>query len=153
MADHEDQRPNFDLQSHSTCSDGALAPAEVVSRAGAAGVRLLALSDHDSVSGVEEALVAGEARGVTIVPAVELSAHPFWDNPVTDAVLETLARFAGFGLDGVEAFYVTHERGQAQLLDYAARRLGLLSTGSSDFHGPEHAIFSRFRAFSLWGRE
>jgi len=49
----------FDLQSHSRSSDGALEAAEVVERAAAAGVELLALSDHDTVSGVAEALSAG----------------------------------------------------------------------------------------------
>jgi predicted metal-dependent phosphoesterase TrpH len=284
--------PSFDLQSHSTHSDGALPPAEVVSRAVEAGVRLLALSDHDTVSGVDEALAAatdsaaaGEATALAIVPAVEISAldgsredlhvlgygidhrdeslldaleafradrvaradrmaralvdlglaldervldakrasggaigrphlaravfdeplnasrlaaeglrqpeqvlqayllpgrpayrqrtrpsigqaielihaaggvavwaHPFWDIAAPDEVLSTLSRFARDGLDGVEAFYITHDRAQAELLDEAARRLDLLTTGSSDFHGPDHAIFSRFRAFSLFGR-
>ena len=52
--------PRFDLQSHSTHSDGALPAAEVVERAAEAGVELLALSDHDTVSGVSEAIAAGE---------------------------------------------------------------------------------------------
>ena len=64
----------FDLQSHSTHSDGALPAAEVVQRAAEAGVELLALSDHDTVSGVSEAIAAGERHGVRIVPAVEISA-------------------------------------------------------------------------------
>ncbi len=66
--------PRFDLQSHSTHSDGALPAAEVVRRAADAGVQLLALSDHDTVSGVSEALAAGERLGVRVVPAVEISA-------------------------------------------------------------------------------
>jgi 3',5'-nucleoside bisphosphate phosphatase len=66
--------PAFDLQSHSIHSDGALAPAEVVALAAAAGVELLALSDHDSVNGVDEAIVAGEEHGVRMVPATEISA-------------------------------------------------------------------------------
>ena len=66
--------PSFDLQSHSTHSDGSLAPADVVGRAAAAGVELLALSDHDSVNGVDEALAAGQERGVRIVTATEISA-------------------------------------------------------------------------------
>ena len=66
--------PRFDLQSHSTHSDGALAAAEVVQRAAAAGVQQLALSDHDTISGVSEAIAAGEQQGVRIVPAVEISA-------------------------------------------------------------------------------
>ena len=64
----------FDLQSHSTHSDGTLEPAEVVHRAAQAGVQLLALTDHDTVSGVSEALTAGERQGVRVVPAVEISA-------------------------------------------------------------------------------
>ncbi|HKH79490.1 MAG TPA: PHP domain-containing protein, partial [Solirubrobacteraceae bacterium] len=66
--------PRFDLQSHSTHSDGALPAAEVVRRAADAGVQLLALSDHDTVSGVSEAIAAGEGLGVRVVPAVEISA-------------------------------------------------------------------------------
>jgi predicted metal-dependent phosphoesterase TrpH len=65
--------PIFDLQSHSLHSDGELSPTEVVRAAGAAGVELLALTDHDSVAGVEEALVEGQRAGVRIVPATELS--------------------------------------------------------------------------------
>ena len=66
--------PRFDLQSHSTHSDGALSAEEVVKRAADAGVELLALSDHDTVSGVSEAIAAGERYGVRVVSAVEISA-------------------------------------------------------------------------------
>ncbi|HWI75213.1 MAG TPA: PHP domain-containing protein, partial [Baekduia sp.] len=63
--------PTFDLQSHSTYSDGTLPPAEVVARAARAGVELLALTDHDTVDGVGEALEA--ADGLRVIPATELS--------------------------------------------------------------------------------
>src|SRR6478672_4449792 len=66
--------PRFDLQAHSTHSDGALSAEEVVARAADAGVKVLALSDHDTIGGVSEALSAGERLGVRIVPAVEISA-------------------------------------------------------------------------------
>jgi predicted metal-dependent phosphoesterase TrpH len=66
--------PDFDLQAHSTRSDGALEPAAVVAAAAAAGVRLLALTDHDTVAGVEEALAAGREHAVELVPAIEVSA-------------------------------------------------------------------------------
>ena len=68
--------PEFDLQAHSTRSDGALEPAAVVATAAAAGVRLLALTDHDTVDGVPEALAAGRDHGVDVVPAIEVSAVP-----------------------------------------------------------------------------
>ena len=279
----------FDLQSHSTHSDGALEPAEVVERAARSGVELLALSDHDTVSGVAEALRAGERYGVRVVPAVEISAidgeaqtprelhilgynidhtgpaltarlaefladreqrtlrmaaalaelgfeldraqlqervaagkpigrphlaeavldapgnaarlkqeeiddigslirgylvegkpafrlretptvaqaiaaihdaggvvvwaHPFWDIPDPEEVLATIERFRALGIDGVEAFYVTHTREQTTLLARRCEELGLLSTGSADFHGPENRLFSRFLAFDLYGFE
>jgi 3',5'-nucleoside bisphosphate phosphatase len=66
--------PAFDLQSHSIHSDGELPAAQVVENAAQAGVELLALSDHDTVDGVDEALAAGAVHGVRVVPATEISA-------------------------------------------------------------------------------
>lgn len=62
-----------DLHTHSTASDGTLAPAELVRRAAAAGVEVLALTDHDTLDGVPEAEVAAEAAGIELVPGVEIS--------------------------------------------------------------------------------
>ncbi len=279
----------FDLQSHSTHSDGALAAAEVVQRAAAAGVQLLALSDHDTISGVAEAMQAGERFGVRIVAAVEISAvdegapvgrelhilgydidhtgppmtdslvgfladrekrtlrmrdglreagwqldeteieqriaegkpigrphlaaavlnapanakrladediddvgslirgyliegrpafrlretptvgeaveaihaaggvaiwaHPFWDIDSADEVLHSIDRFHALAMDGVEAFYVTHDERQTRLLAERCAELGLLSTGSADYHGPDNRLFSRFLAFETYGLE
>lgn len=87
-----------------------------------------------------------EAGGVAVW------AHPFWDVKDPDDVLDTVSRFRGWGLDGVECFYTTHTREQTELLADRCAELGLLTTGSSDFHGPSHRLFSRFRAFSTYGR-
>jgi predicted metal-dependent phosphoesterase TrpH len=277
--------PTFELQSHSTYSDGELLPAGVVGAARAAGVELLALSDHDSIEGVADAASAAESAGIGFVSAVEISsldplssdlhvlgygidpseerlrealersrrdrelrsdrmgaalrelgfelddellaararagktigrphlaqavfghpanakrleeegfadpsaflvayliegrpafrerdapstelaidlihgaggvavwAHPFWDVEGAADVLAAVDRFVAAGLDGVEAFYVTHTREQVELLTDRCAELGLLSTGSSDFHGPHHRQFNRFRAFELYGR-
>jgi predicted metal-dependent phosphoesterase TrpH len=278
--------PTFDLQSHSVHSDGALAPADVVASAAAAGVELLALSDHDTAAGVPEARQAAQAAGIGLVSAAEITAlyegrqdlhvlgymidpheprlvdtlersqsdrerraermadalrelgfvlddemlaqraaqghsigrphlaqavvsrpenhdrlrgdglldptdflvayliegkpafrereapsvqeaielihgaggvamwaHPFWDISEPAAVLDAIARFRRAGLDGVEAFYVTHTAGQTRMLVDHCAQMGLLTTGSSDFHGPEHHTFSRFRAFEMYGLE
>jgi predicted metal-dependent phosphoesterase TrpH len=278
--------PEFDLQSHSVYSDGALEPAEVIACAAAAGIRLTALTDHDTLDGVDEALAAGARHGIEVVPATEITvvdeagedlhvlgyrvdrrnralldllaasradrdararrmtdalraegwavderplracaqagrpvgrphlaqavlsepsnaprlaaegiadvgalivgylivgtpafvgrstplvpdvvstvhaaggvavwAHPFWDVSDPDAVSATVRRFARAGLDGVEAFYVTHTREQTDHLVSLCAELGLLTTGSADFHGPEHRLFSRFGAFRLHGHE
>jgi 3',5'-nucleoside bisphosphate phosphatase len=279
----------FYLQSHSTHSDGALPAAEVVQRAAAAGVELLALSDHDTISGVSEAIAEGDRVGVRVVPAVEISAvdagsavprelhilgycidyegpamteqltafladrekrtlrmrdalrevgfdldeaeidariaeskpigrphlagavlrapanaarlqqegiddvgslirgyliegkpafrlretptvaeaveaihdasgvaiwaHPFWDISDPDEVLSTIDRFHALGMDGVEAFYITHTRENTQLIAARCAQLGLLTTGSADFHGPENRQFSQFMAFDTFGIE
>ena len=81
-------------------------------------------------------------------------AHPFWDIPDPDEVLATIDRFRALGIDGVEAFYVTHTEEQTELLARRCEELGLLSTGSADFHGPENRLFSRVLAFDLtaWSR-
>jgi predicted metal-dependent phosphoesterase TrpH len=65
--------PLIELQSHSTYSDGQLAPGDVVAQAAEAGVTTLALSDHDAVAGVPEAAEAATAHGIELVPAVEMS--------------------------------------------------------------------------------
>jgi predicted metal-dependent phosphoesterase TrpH len=278
--------PTFDLQSHSLYSDGALSPADVVAAAAAAGVRLLSLTDHDSVDGVSEAQEAAAAAGIDAVTGVEISAldvdgrdlhilgyrvdheqsqlrdalqyfrgdrrrraarmaealrelgfeldddvlarradagqsigrphlaesvvshpanadrlrdedatdpsafleayliegrpayraresptipeavetihaaggvavwaHPFWDLADIDEVLGAVDRFIASGMDGVECFYVAHNHAQTDALVEFCTARGLLMTGSSDFHGPAHREFSRFRAFSTFGHE
>jgi predicted metal-dependent phosphoesterase TrpH len=62
-----------DLHSHSTASDGALAPEEVVATAARAGLVAFALTDHDTLAGVAAATEAGRRLGVRVVPGVELS--------------------------------------------------------------------------------
>jgi 3',5'-nucleoside bisphosphate phosphatase len=64
-----------DLHSHSTASDGALPPEAVVAAAKAAGLVAIALTDHDTVGGVEAAVSEGERLGVRVVRGTELSAH------------------------------------------------------------------------------
>jgi predicted metal-dependent phosphoesterase TrpH len=65
---------NIDLHTHSNCSDGSLTPAELVARAAAAGVQVLALTDHDTVAGLEEASHSAGVHGIDLVPGVEISA-------------------------------------------------------------------------------
>jgi predicted metal-dependent phosphoesterase TrpH len=120
----------------------------------------------DDVGGViERYLVPGAAAYVprsrpTVPQAIELIhaaggiavwAHPFWDVDAVAEVKRTLEDFADVGLDGVEAFYPSHTRAQVQNLVKGADALDLLVTGSSDFHGPEHRLFNRFRAFDVYG--
>lgn len=62
-----------DLHVHTNRSDGDYAPAEVVNKANGLGLRAIAVTDHDSVEGVPEALEAGVRCGLEVVPGVELS--------------------------------------------------------------------------------
>lgn len=63
----------IDLHCHSTASDGALPPGDLVRRASEKGVTHLALTDHDTISGLEDASVAAQAVGLSLVAGTELS--------------------------------------------------------------------------------
>lgn len=64
-----------DLHSHSNASDGSDPPARVVERAAAAGLKVLALTDHDTVAGVREAQEAGRKFDVQIIEGAELTCY------------------------------------------------------------------------------
>ena len=95
---------------------------------------------------VPEAIAAIHDAG-----GVAVWAHPFWDISAAAQVLDAIDRFRADGIDGVECFYVSHTAEQTTLLAERCVELGLLSTGSSDFHGPEHPLMSGFRAFRTYG--
>jgi predicted metal-dependent phosphoesterase TrpH len=63
----------YDLHTHSTASDGTLTPAELVSRATASGIEVLALTDHDTLDGVAEAEIAADAVALRLIAGVEIS--------------------------------------------------------------------------------
>lgn len=69
---------NADLHCHSNASDGRLSPTELVDLAVELGVELLALTDHDSVDGLQAAAARASERGLAFVPGVELSVT--WEN-------------------------------------------------------------------------
>jgi hypothetical protein len=64
-----------DLHAHTTASDGELTPLELVRAARAAGIATLAVTDHDTMSGVAAAQAAGEQLGVEVIAGVEMSCH------------------------------------------------------------------------------
>jgi predicted metal-dependent phosphoesterase TrpH len=64
-----------DLHIHTTASDGLLTPVEVVRTAIEKGLSAIAITDHDTTEGVEEALTAAEGTGLEVIPGVELSAE------------------------------------------------------------------------------
>ena len=99
---------NADLHCHSTASDGTLSPAEVVRRAHANGVDLLALTDHDELLGIADAAAEAADIGLRFVPGVEISVS--WldqtlhivglgVDPANQALISGLAQVRG-GRDG-----------------------------------------------------
>ncbi len=65
--------PHYDLHAHTYHSDGTLSPADLVMRAKANGVDVLALTDHDVTDGIAEARSAAQTVGIVLVPGVEIS--------------------------------------------------------------------------------
>jgi predicted metal-dependent phosphoesterase TrpH len=64
-----------DLHTHTNYSDGVHTPEELILKAKAAGLKYIAITDHDNVEAVEEALELGKVHGVDIIPAAEISAE------------------------------------------------------------------------------
>ena len=64
-----------DLHTHSTASDGQYSPAQVVELAHKSGIQVLAITDHDTIHGVEEAVQAGQSLELTVLRGVELGAQ------------------------------------------------------------------------------
>jgi predicted metal-dependent phosphoesterase TrpH len=116
----------IDLHTHSNRSDGSLTPAELVQRASASGLHVLALTDHDTIAGLDEARAAAAEAGIRLVPGVEISASwrgqaihvlGLWIDPAARQLRERLdsqaerrrvrmraicARLAKLGLPGAE---------------------------------------------------
>ena len=64
----------IDLHMHTTASDGTLAPAALVDRAHAAGIRTMSVTDHDTMAGVPAAAAAAAGRGIEFLPGIEITA-------------------------------------------------------------------------------
>ena len=96
---------------------------------------------------VKDAIAAIHAAG-----GLAVWAHPFFELGDPELVLSEVDRLDAAGLDGVECFYPTHTAAQVEALCDRCQALGLMRTGSSDFHGPHRPGADRFRAFELHGR-
>ena len=66
-----------DFHIHSTASDGELSPKEIIIAAKERGIDTIAITDHNTIAGVKEAIEAGKVYGVSVIPAVELSTRYF----------------------------------------------------------------------------
>ncbi len=111
---------NVDLHCHSNVSDGLLAPAELVRRAAAQGVDVLALTDHDQIDGLEAARAAAREAGIAFVDGVEISVS--WHDTTVHVVgLRIDASHAGLGaaLQAVRGGRIERARRMARDLEMA----------------------------------
>lgn len=106
-----------DLHAHTTASDGELEPEALVDAAADEGLKVLALTDHDTVAGVERAAKRGRERGVEIVPGCELTAY------VQNIELHILAFFVDTAKDSALGVLLGRVRTQrrARAVEMAAR--------------------------------
>ena len=89
---------SVDLHSHTTASDGTLSPRDLVRLAARQGVRVLAITDHDSTAGLPEAIDEAARHGVEIVPGLEINCD------VPGAELHVLGYCVDWQADWFEAF-------------------------------------------------
>lgn len=73
--------PTIDLHTHTTYSDGALTPQQLVEKAAQIGLAAIAIADHENTAGIEEAQAAAKKHELEIVPAVEITTYP---DPLTE---------------------------------------------------------------------
>ncbi len=110
----------YDLHCHSDCSDGRLAPAAVVERAAHNGVGCLALTDHDSVSGLREARACAERHGLRLLNGVELSVN--WTAAGTSR--PRCIHVVGLGFDAADPQLLSGLAAQAEARGRRAARIG-----------------------------
>lgn len=95
----------FELHAHSFCSDGYLSPSALVERAHQTGVKVLALTDHDTMSGIPEALEAAHKFGMKIIPGVEISTvFSTRENSASEEPVHILAYYGSSGPSNYEEF-------------------------------------------------
>jgi predicted metal-dependent phosphoesterase TrpH len=105
---------HIDLHAHSTASDGTLAPGQLMRRAHAAGVEVMALTDHDTVEGIAEAATAAAELGMGFVPGVEVSVT--WQG--------TTIHVVGLGVDADNAVLRRGLESLREFRDWRAEEIG-----------------------------
>ena len=63
----------IDLHVHTTASDGQYTPTQIIEKASEKNIKVIAITDHDTYAGVDEAMAAGEKLGITVIPGIELN--------------------------------------------------------------------------------
>ena len=127
----------IDLHIHSNASDGQFTPAETVRLAAKAGLAAMALTDHDTLAGLPEALEASRAAGIECIPGCELSAK---DPDLADRELHILGLWAPPGDPGLENILADLRAGRDQRNHIILEKLAKL--GISIDYGDVRALTS-----------
>src|SRR5713226_5762030 len=109
-----------DLHSHTTASDGQHSPSDLIRLASAAGVSHLAITDHDTVSGLAEGLTAAKALGLTLIPGIELSAF------VGDREIHILGHFIRIDSPELSQLSIAFRGERHQRMEGMSRKLNAL---------------------------
>jgi predicted metal-dependent phosphoesterase TrpH len=110
----------IDLHTHTTASDGRCTPAELVSRASAAGVTVLSVTDHDTVAGCDATAEACRAAGIAFVPGIEITA-------IREAVdVHVLGYFIDVRSAALQSFLAEQRRRRVDRVRRMIDRLGTL---------------------------
>lgn len=120
----------YDLHSHSCYSDGVLTPHEVVKRAKACGVDVLALTDHDVVAGLAQASTAAQECGIRLIPGIEISVT--WD--------KQLIHIVGLNIDAQSPPLLNGLKQQAQTRYARAVRIAE-QLEKAGVHGVQQAVW------------
>ena len=155
----------IDLHLHTTASDGVLSPSELVARARAAHLSIIAITDHDTTAGTLAARDAARAADLELIAGIEISAvqegrdvhmlgyfidaaSPALERFLAaqrqqriDRIRRMVAKLAPFGIrldaDAIEVYHTDHDRAATARYRALADRLKLLASGGSDFHGDQ----------------
>jgi predicted metal-dependent phosphoesterase TrpH len=116
---------NFDLHNHSTRSDGLLSPTQLIELAARTGVDAIALTDHDTTDGLDEAAIAARRAGLALVPGVEISVS--WGDTTLHVVglnIDPAAREMVEGLRSIR----DGRHGRAERIGVLLEKLGFAGT-------------------------
>jgi predicted metal-dependent phosphoesterase TrpH len=116
---------NYDLHNHSTSSDGLLSPTELIELAARTGVDAIALTDHDTTDGLEEAARAAKLAGIAFIPGVEISVS--WGDTTLHVVglqIDPAAKSIAEGLEGIRV----GRHARAERIGEAMEKLGHAGT-------------------------
>ena len=116
----------IDLHTHTTASDGRCTPAELVARAAAAGVTVMAVTDHDTVSGCDAAAASCAAAGIAFVAGIEITAVRSTSAGRATGDVHMLGYFIDPASSALDAFLVEQRRQRIDRLREVAARLASL---------------------------